>query len=214
MSKPPQAESTSFSGPAGRLEALIEQPDADTPVGVAVVCHPHPQQGGSMQNKVAHMLARSFTKTGHAALRFNFRGVGGSDGQFAEGDGEVEDVLAAVDVARKRYPDGSLWLAGFSFGAAMAIRAAAEVSVDGLVSVAPAAYRFAGDLSVQPDCPWLVVHGEDDEVVPVQESIDWINGLNPGPELRLFPATGHFFHGKLVDLRTVVVDFIEQNTTG
>ena len=160
------------------------------------------------------MLARSFINTGYAALRFNFRGVGNSGGQFAEGDGEVEDVLAAVQVARDRFPQSPLWLAGFSFGAAMSIRAAAGISVHGLVSVAPAAYRFAGDLSVQPDCPWLVIHGEEDEVVPVQESIDWINGLTPGPEFLTFPATGHFFHGKLVDLRASVMSFIERHGPG
>jgi len=209
----PQAETIKLAGPAGKLEALIEQPDVETPAGVAVVCHPHPQQGGTMQNKVAHMLAKAFVETGHAALRFNFRGVGQSEGQFAEGDGEVDDVLAALKAARERFAKGPLWLAGFSFGAAMAIRAAARVEVDGLVSVAPAAYRFAGDLSVQPNCPWLIVHGEDDEVVPIQESIDWINGLTPGPEFQAFPSTGHFFHGKLVALRGTVVEFIGQHVS-
>lgn len=161
-----------------------------------------------MDNKVAHMLARAFLAMDYAALRFNFRGVGGSEGTFDDGKGEVADTLAALEWMRTQFPTGPTWLCGFSFGAAMAIRAAAAAGVDGLVSVAPAAARFAGDLSVQPDCPWLIVHGDQDELVPVEETIDWVNALEPGPELRVFDDTSHYFHGRLVDLRDAVIDFV------
>ncbi|MDX1480872.1 MAG: alpha/beta fold hydrolase [Woeseiaceae bacterium] len=210
MQKPPKAESLTIEGPAGNLEALLERPDDADPAAVAVVCHPHPLQGGTLHNKVAHMLARAFLKCGFAALRFNFRGVGGSEGTFADGDGEVDDVLAAVAAAKNAAPDAPLWLGGFSFGAAMAVRAAVSARPAGLVSVAPAASRFAGTLESQPDCPWLIVHGEDDEVVPIDESVTWVDSLDPGPEFVVFPETGHFFHGKLVELRETVIAFVER----
>jgi len=208
VATPPQTEAFTFKGSAGNLEALIELPAAD-PAGVAVVCHPHPQHGGTMQNKVAHTLAKSFLKLDFAALRFNFRGVGRSEGEFADGVGEAEDVLSAVAEARVRFPGLPLWLAGFSFGAAMAIRVAADAGADGLVSVAPAAHRFAGRLDAQPSCPWLIVHAEADELIPIDESIEWVDGLEPGPELVVFPDASHFFHGQLVRLRDTVQKFVD-----
>jgi alpha/beta superfamily hydrolase len=212
MQKPPRAEPLTLAGPAGKLEGLLERPQGDEPIAVAVVCHPHPLQGGSLHNKVAHMLAKSFLRCGFAAVRFNFRGVGDSDGEFADGDGEVDDVLAVLATVRDAFPGLPVWLAGFSFGAAMAVRAAVPSRVDGLVSVAPAAFRFAGQLEEQPRCPWLIVHGEDDELVPIGESIEWVNSLEPGPELVVLPRTGHFFHRKLIDLRDRVAAFVETHT--
>ncbi len=209
MPKPPTVEKFSFTGPAGNLEALLEVPET-RPVGVTVVCHPHPQHGGTMQNKVAHTLARSFLKLDFAALRFNFRGIGSSDGEFADGVGEAKDALAAVNEARRRFPDVPLWLAGFSFGAAMAIRIAEEAKANGLVSIAPAAHRFAGKLEHQPSCPWLIVHAEADELIPIDESIQWVDGLDPGPELVVFPETSHYFHGQLVRLRDTVEAFVNR----
>lgn len=208
MANRTRPESFLLDGPAGRIEGLIDLPDGE-PTGVAVVCHPHPLHGGTMQNKVAHMLAKAFVAAGFATYRFNFRGVGASDGEFDDGKGEAEDVRAVLVMARTRYPGLPAWLAGFSFGAAMAVRVASDTAVDGLVSVAPAASRFAGVLDEQPQCPWLIVHGEDDELVPISESIEWVNTLDPGPELVVFPETSHFFHGKLVELRKSVVDFVE-----
>ena len=211
MKKPPPVESLDIAGPSGWLEGQLEKPPVGEPVGIGVVCHPHPQHGGTMHNKVAHTLARAFNRSGFAALRFNFRGVGKSEGEFGEGIGEVDDVLAAVDAARERYPELPLWLAGFSFGAAMSVRAAIRANAVGLVSIAPAAFRFAGNLKEQPAMPWLIVHGEEDELVPIAESVEWVDSLDPGPELVVFPETTHFFHGKLVELRDTVVDFIGRN---
>lgn len=164
-----------------------------------------------MQNKVAHTLARSFVGVGFAALRFNFRGVGASEGSFDNGEGEVADALAAVAWMRSELPDLPLWLSGFSFGAAMAIRASVISKPSGLVSIAPAVSRFAGNLENQPDCPWLILQGDQDELVDIEETVAWVNELEPGPELEIFPETEHFFHGKLTLLRNAVEKFVQDN---
>lgn len=206
----PRAERTSIGGPAGTLEALVEVPREREPRAAVVVCHPHPQHGGTLDNKVAHTLARAFVAEGFLAIRFNFRGVGESEGYFDEGRGEVEDALAAVSCAKQRLPGAPVWLAGFSFGAAIAIAAAAEAGAAGLVSVAPAVSRVTR-IGSQPGCPWLVIQGDRDELVNVDDTIEWINGLEPGPELEVFEDTEHFFHGKLVELRKAVQAFIEEH---
>ena len=210
MNRPPQSEALSLAGPAGRLEAILDLPGDAQVRGAAVVCHPHPQHGGTMHNKVAHTLARAFARSGYAALRFNFRGTEGSEGEYDEGRGELDDALAALGWIRDRYPEGPLWLAGFSFGAAIAVRAAIAVDVDGLVSVAPAIYRFASGLEGQPRCPWLVIQGDEDELVDVEETVEWINGLEPGPELLVMRGAEHFFHGRLNDLRSAVMEFVSE----
>ena len=163
-----------------------------------------------MHNKVAHTLARAFVRSGFDTLRFNFRGTEASEGQYDNGIGELDDALAALEWMRERRPEGPLWLAGFSFGAAIAIRAAVTTQVSGLVSVAPAVSRFANDLAVQPKCHWLVVQGDEDELVDVEETITWLNSLGPGPELIVIPGAEHFFHGRLNDLREAVMDFVAQ----
>lgn len=211
MSKPPQSESIVIDGPAGRLEALLESPQDGDPLGVAVICHPHPQHEGTLQNKVVYTLARAFVAQGFLALRFNFRGVGSSEGQFDEGRGELQDALAAVREARERVAGVPLWVAGFSFGAAIAVRAAAGSHANGLVCVAPAVSRVKENSGKQPDCPWLVIQGDQDELVDAGDTIEWVNALDPGPELQIFEATGHFFHGKLVRLRKAVELFVMHN---
>lgn len=211
MRKAPKTEEVLIDGPSGLLEGLFERPARSEPEGAAVVCHPHPVHGGTLQNKVTHTLARAFLQCGFATLRFNFRGVGKSEGEFDEGAGELDDAIAAARWTRERYRDSPFWIAGFSFGAAIAVKAAGRVSADGLVSVAPAITRVAGNKGSQPTCPWLVIQGEDDELVDPEETIAWINGLDPGPELLMFPETGHFFHGKLVPLREAVEAFVSRD---
>ncbi|HEX5766449.1 MAG TPA: alpha/beta fold hydrolase [Woeseiaceae bacterium] len=211
MIKLPETKTFLFDGPAGRLQALLDMPRKVEAGAAAVVCHPHPEHGGTLENKVVHTLARAFVGKGFAVLRFNFRGVGESEGAFDEGRGETADALAAVGEMKERYRGKPLWLAGFSFGASIAIRAAAEVRADGLVSVAPAVSRVAGAGGPQPGCPWLVIQGDEDDLVPAGDTIEWINSLEPGPELEIFPETGHFFHGKLVRLREAVETFIDEN---
>lgn len=207
MTAPAQTEKVWVPGPAGRLEALLERPAE--PVGVAVVCHPHPEGGGTMHNKVVHTLARAFARAGYTTLRFNFRGTGASAGSYDEGVGEVDDALAALEFMRRDGPQGPSWIAGFSFGAAIAIRAAVRVPVDGLISVAPAVRRFAAGLTAQPQCPWLIVQGDADELVDVDDTIAWVNGLDPGPELLVLEGVDHFFHGRLNELRAAATAFLE-----
>ena len=208
MSTAPVSEKLFIEGPVGRLEAILDAPRNEPVSGSAVVCHPHPQHGGTMHNKVAHTLARAFLRLGFQVLRFNFRGTEASDGVYDEGVGELDDALAAIDWMGARQAPGPIWLAGFSFGAAIAVRAAATTEIDGLVSVAPAAYRFAGGMKAQPRCPWLIVQGDEDELVAVEETIEWMNGLEPGPELLVLPGAEHFFHGRLVELRDAVMGFV------
>jgi len=210
MNQHPVTENLFIDGPVGRLEAILERPGEGALEGCAVVCHPHPQHGGTMHNKVAYTLARAFVRSGFEVLRFNFRGTEQSEGQYDEGNGELDDALAAIEWMRARHGSYPLWLAGFSFGAAVAVKAAVATHVDGLISVAPAISRFAAELEHQPQCPWLVVQGDEDELVDIEETVEWFNSLDPGPELLVVPQGEHFFHGRLGVLRQAVMEFIAQ----
>ena len=209
--KAPRREPLFIDGPVGLLEAVLDVPAEDEPCGAAVICHPHPQHGGTMHNKVAHTLARAFGRSGFAALRFNFRGTEKSEGEYDAGIGELDDALAAMAWIRSRYPDLPLWLAGFSFGAAIAVKAAVATETDGLVSIAPAIARFASGLESDPACPWLIVLGDQDELVDVDETVAWFDTLAPGPELLIMPGAEHCFHGRLNELRDAVVGFVKEN---
>ena len=211
MSKHPVNEKLFIDGPVGRLESVLDRPREGALRGCAVVCHPHPQHGGTMHNKVAHTLARAFVRSAFEVLRFNFRGTEKSAGHYDNGAGELGDALAAIDFMRARHGSYPLWLAGFSFGAAIAVKAAVTTHVDGLISVAPAISRFANGLASQPECPWLVVQGDEDELVDIEETVDWVNGLEPGPELLVVNGAEHFFHGRLTELREAVIDFVARN---
>jgi len=214
--RPPQAERLSLESPSGVLEAIVETPVVDgvAPMPVTaygVVCHPHPLHGGTMDNKVVWTLARAFQQCGAAAIRFNFRGVGASSGRYDEGSGETLDALAAAAYGRGRWPGAALWLAGFSFGAVVALRAAAAAQPARCIAVAPGITRVAaGDVGA-PACPWLIVQGEADEVVPAAAVIEWAQSLAPAPELALLPGAGHFFHGRINELRDLVVDFLRRS---
>ena len=209
MNSVPTTRRLDIPGPAGRLESIFEFPSDGEILGAAVVCHPHPQHGGTMHNKVAHTLARSFVRSGFAVLRFNFRGTENSEGEYDKGVGELDDARAAMDWIQDQQPDVPLWLAGFSFGAAIAVRAAVAQPVAGLISVAPAIYRFAGNLEGQPDCPWLIIQGDEDELVEVDETVEWVDSLAPGPELLIMTGAEHFFHGRLQELREAVTEFVK-----
>jgi len=208
MSKPSSVEKLFLNGSAGRLEVILESPSDASVTGAAVVLHPHPQHGGTMHNKVAHTLARAFVRMGFAVLRINFRGTEGSEGEFDEGIGELDDALVAVTWMREKYPDQPFWLAGFSFGAAISVQAAIAIPPAGLVTVAPATYRFPDGLEDQPRCPWLIVQGDADELVDIDTTIEWVNKLEPGPELLVMLGAEHFFHGRLIDLREAVTEFV------
>ncbi len=209
ISKAPLKEALTIHGPAGSIEGLLEAPQGADGMRVAVLCHPHPQHQGTMMNKVVHTLSRAMNELGMPAIRFNFRGVGASEGSFAGGLGETDDALAVINWARQHYPDAELCLLGFSFGGMVAARAALSADPVQLITVAPAVSRMAKLLAgCQPVCPWLIVQGEADEVVACAEVVEWANELEPGPELVVVPDTGHFFHGRLTKLREVVVSHL------
>lgn len=200
-----ETERLFIDGPVGRLEALLEMPsDMAEPAAVGVVCHPHPQHEGTMLNKVAHTIARSFVQLGAPALRFNFRGVGKSDGAFANAIGEADDALAALDHMHARWPQAKLWLGGFSFGAQVSISIATRRDIEWLVSVAPPVERMRLDAFRTPDCRWLLVQGGADEVVDPEGVARWAKSLVPAPEFEWLPGVGHYFHGHLTALRDII----------
>jgi uncharacterized protein len=201
-------EAFTLIGPAGAIEGLIDSPEDAGRGRVAIVCHPHPLYGGTMTNKVTYMLARACVELGAHAVRFNFRGVGSSAGNYAEGDGETDDAVTVVDWAAQRWPQAQLWLAGFSFGGAVAIRAAvARPQVARLITVAPAVQRIAVDASALPRCPWLLIQGDRDELVDPEGIRKWIAALEHPPEVKWLAGAEHFFHGRLNDLRDAVVNW-------
>ncbi len=191
-----------ISGPAGVLEAILDYPEASGAVEtIAVVCHPHPLYGGAMSNKVAHTVAKAFCRLGAMTLRFNFRGVGHSEGRFDQGRGEAQDLLAVVDWLRQRYPQGSLWLAGFSFGAFVAYSAHRQAGADRLLLVAPPVDMFEFSPKQTVDVPWMVIQGGADEVVNPDSVTRWVAQQAKPARYEYFDEASHFFHGCLVPLR-------------
>jgi alpha/beta superfamily hydrolase len=188
------------------LEALLERPASRESNAMALLCHPHPLHHGTMQNKIVHALARAFLALRMIAVRFNFRGVGDSEGSYGAGEGEREDAVAMGQWMRQRWPELTLYLGGFSFGAAVAAGAALRLAPAGLVTVALPVERLSGNVG-QPRCPWLIIQGDQDEVVTVDTVITWLNSAQPGPELRMLVGADHFFHGRLAELRESVVEF-------
>lgn len=199
----PQTKRLAIDGPAGAIACALDEPaQGRPPQGVAVLCHPHPQHGGTMDNKVVQTLARAFVQLGWRAVRFNFRGVGGSAGGWDEGRGEVDDALAVI--GQLRDPALPLALGGFSFGGYVATQAAARLPEGArarrLVLIAPAARNFP--LAPVPQ-DTIVIHGDADDVVPLAAVLDWAR-----PQVlpvTVVPGTGHFFHGQLALLRQLIV---------
>ena len=195
-----------IAGPAGAIECAIDAPAGEA-IGTAVICHPHPLHGGTMDNKVAQTLARAFIQLGYRAVRFNFRGVGASQGAHDEGPGEVDDALAVI--AFHRQPHQPLMLAGFSFGAYVASQAAARLGDDmkaqRLVLVGPSTQK-----QQVPNVPadTVVIHGEADDVVPLAATLDWARPQ--ALPIIVFPGVGHFFHGQLGLLKNVVMQQLQR----
>lgn len=190
-----------IAGPAGALECAIDAPAA-APVGLAVICHPHPQHGGTLDNKVAQTLARAVLALGWRSVRFNFRGVGASQGAWDEGRGEIDDALAVI--AAHRAPGEALLLAGFSFGAYVASQAAARLPDDAkpqrLALVGPSTQKQ--QMPVVP-ADTVVIHGEADDVVPLSATLAWARPQ--ALPVIVFPGVGHFFHGQLALLKNTLV---------
>lgn len=194
-------------GPAGEIECAIDAPSHGQSIGTAVVCHPHPQFGGTMDNKVVQTLARALVQVGWRSVRFNFRGIGASQGAWDEGRGEIDDALAVIEATRD--PARPLLLAGFSFGGFVAASAASKLP-DGakpqrLVLVGPSTQK-----QQVPPVPadTLVIHGEADDVVPLAATLDWARPQSL--PVIVFPGVGHFFHGQLGLLKSVVVQHLQQ----
>jgi len=199
-----QTEKRLVPGPAGVIEVAIDvPPGVAAPAGMALICHPNPTQGGTMDNKVVQTLARAFIQLGWRALRFNFRGIGRSEGGWDEGRGEVDDALAVL--AAVRAPGEALILSGFSFGGYVASRAAQALAepteaAKRLVLVGPATSRF--DTAPVP-ADTVVIHGEVDDVVPLAAVLDWARPQSL--PVTVVPGVGHFFHGQLPLLKSLVV---------
>jgi alpha/beta superfamily hydrolase len=209
---PIAATNIALPGPAGLLEAATNVPEAaHARAGVAVICHPHPLQGGTMHNKVVTTLERSLRELGLATVVFNFRGTGASQGTFDEGVGETDDLIAVANWAQRMRPRDALWLAGFSFGSYVAARAAPQLPVRQMISIAPPVSRWDFTTLASPLCPWLVVQGEADEIVDPQAVYAWVAAQPEPPNLVRMPDTTHFFHRRLLDLRGVIKNGVRAN---
>jgi alpha/beta superfamily hydrolase len=187
-----------MAGPAGRLEIAFNVPDG-APRGIALIAHPHPQQGGTLDNKVVQTLARTFAALGYAATRFNFRGAGASEGEFDDGIGETDDALATLAGAKLEFGELPVALAGFSFGSYVQTRVAHAVAAERMVLIGPAVKRFATEI-VPPDT--IVIHGEEDDIVALADVLAWARPQQL--PIIVFPGCGHFFHGRLPQLQRVI----------
>jgi len=195
-----------IAGPAGDLESAFSRSDGDAPLSalnaIVIICHPHPQHGGTMDNKVITTLMRTYRDVGVHVLRFNFRGVGASEGVFDNAVGELDDLLAVIEWAENNLSKSPILLAGFSFGSSIAARA--SYSVEGLrhlTLVAPPVERYEYDRSGIFNSPMCVVQGDQDERVIAQGVYDWVAQLQSPIELIRYPEASHFFHGYLSALK-------------
>jgi len=188
----------SITGPSGALELALNLPEK-APRGIALIAHPHPLQGGTMDNKVVQTLAKTFAGLGYVSVRFNFRGVAGSAGVFDDGAGETEDALAALAHARTAYGALPVVLAGFSFGTFVQTRVAQQITAERMVLIAPAVARFG---TGQVPAETIVIHGEEDDVVALADVLAWARPQQL--PIVVFPGCGHFFHGRLPQLTRVI----------
>jgi uncharacterized protein len=198
----PTKKNISILSSAGKVEGVLHLPDA-APTAIVVVAHPLPTMGGTMDNKVVTTLTKAFVELGYATLRFNFRGVGASEGEYDEGNGETLDAIAAANFMRGEFPNLPLLLAGFSFGGYVQARAAAELNPQQMILIAPAVGRFA-----MPNVPanTLLVHGDLDEMVSINDLLHWAQ-----PQqlvVVVLAGASHFFHGRLVQLKRVVSNIL------
>ncbi len=194
-----------IDGSAGQLELQInyahECPGQNP---VAVICHPHPLYGGSLTNKVVHMIARAVNDLGLATIRFNFRGVGKSEGHFDDGQGESDDLATVVHWVREKHPDSPIWLAGFSFGAYIALKMHQRVEAQKLLLVAPPVTLYDLEGVADVTIPWWVIQGGQDEVIDPLAVDDWVKQHPSPPIYEWYEPGSHFFHGQLNYLRDFV----------
>ncbi|MDQ7050630.1 MAG: alpha/beta hydrolase [Enterobacterales bacterium] len=208
-----------IQGAVGQVEAILDKLDDITNASslvetntklMAVCCHPHPQHGGAMGTKVIYTAARSLAGLGIPSLRFNFRGVGQSEGRFDEGKGEQQDLIAAVAWMRQQYPEHDLLLAGFSFGAYISALQATHLKAKGLILIAPPVGRMDFSTITKAAPTSLIIQGDEDELVEVEAVKRWVKTLSTPVEFQIFAKASHFFHGRLLDLRQQIEVFVSQ----
>jgi len=201
-----------LTGPAGKLECLIDvpEPELKRPATV-VICHPHPMHGGTMRNKVVTIIERAVRELGLNTVRFNFRGAGESEGEYDEGQGEIEDLMAVAEWVQKTRPSDDLWLAGFSFGAFVTLKAAQDLPVRQMITIAPPVERYGFEHLLPPNCPWLVVQGDEDDVVSATAVQQWADALDQPPNLIIMEGADHFFHRRLMDLRGLIKNHVQSS---
>ena len=197
----------SIQGPAGRLESLLDEPEG-APRAEVVFGHPHPQQGGTMHTKVVYRGAKAFRQIGCAVLRFNFRGVGASEGSFDDGRGEADDFRTALSFMADRYPGVELWAAGFSFGAWIALTVgAADPRVRVLVGIAPPVHYDMASVQAS-EKPTFIIHGERDELIPLQQIWTFYSAMREPKELVVIDAADHLFDGKVLEVGGAIQDLL------
>ena len=213
-----------IAGPAGRMDALLEEPPtaggvnnegrvergrADGLRAAVVLAHPHPQYGGTMHTKVVYQAAKALTRIGCAVLRFNFRGVGTSGGAWDEGRGEMDDFRAGVAFMRERYPDLRVWAAGMSFGAWVALNVGAEEpAVSTLIGIAPPISRFDFEKVRLSDKPKFFIQGERDALCPLKDMQEFYARAHDPKELAVVDAADHLFDGKTLEVGDAIEDLL------
>ncbi|TQV89801.1 alpha/beta hydrolase [Aliikangiella coralliicola] len=220
------SQDVQISGPAGKIQAILDLPKGSSLTGgasgdssvsdcdasfISVNCHPHSLHGGTMTNKVVHTVSRSIAGLGIPSLRFNFRGVGASEGSYDEGRGEQLDLLAVVDWMKSRYPGKQLIVTGFSFGSFVSALAASQLQPSMLLSVAPPVQRFDFGDFVRPECDWTIIIGSKDELVEYSGVVEWVNSFSDRPQMITMDDASHFFHGRLIELREKVENIVTQH---
>ncbi len=198
-----------IDGPVGKLETVLAEPDSEFIHGIAVIAHPHPLYGGTMDNKVIHTLFKALFELGFITVKFNYRGVGKSEGGYGDGQGETEDVIAVVKAIQSRFDTRSdnlsLLLAGFSFGGAVQAHAAKILSPHGLIMVAPSVGHFQAPSISNHVERILLIQGDQDEIVPLKIILHW--AAQQDMPVVVIPGAEHFFHGKLHILKRTVLDW-------
>jgi hypothetical protein len=200
-----KSETTLIGGPAGELEVRFRAVENSEQAGLVVISHPHPQFGGTMNNKVVTTLEKALQEKGYATAVYNFRGVGRSQGQYDGGVGEVDDLVAVVNWARTHFNVDRFSLAGFSFGSYITLKAQPVLQAERLMIVAPPVGLYDFSAIEEVRVPWEMVIGLEDEVVEVAEMMQWFGRLQQKPTLYARANASHFFHGQLLWLKRIIL---------
>lgn len=200
-----KSETRLIDGPSGCIELRAKfVPHEEGKQKIVVISHPHPLYGGTMNNKVVTTLERAFSGKGYSTVAYNFRGVGGSEGKYDNGEGEQQDLLAVVDWAKQQFKPVNIVLAGFSFGSYVSLKSVKACKADALCTVAPPVGLYDFSQIKKINVPWVLIQGGQDEVVSAKEILDWSMGLSAKPDIYWRDGASHFFHGELVWLKKVI----------